>query len=132
MLKNQFKKKIRLQYWKTEKVKVIIAITGGRNFKPTEEHEEWLRSQLVDLQPTRVIHGGCRGADLWAAHIAYGMGIPTKEYQANWEKWGRNAGPIRNGLMAKECDVCLAFPGGKGTENMKKHCKKYNKEVRTP
>ena len=41
-------------------------------------------------------------------------------YPADWKAFGPRAGPMRNKVMldAFEPDLCIAFPGGRGTESM--------------
>jgi hypothetical protein len=46
-------------------------------------------------------------------------GAQVNPVPADWHGHGMAAGPIRNGLMLElKPDVVIAFPGGKGTENM--------------
>lgn len=69
---------------------------------------------------TEVLSGGCRGIDrsgeAWARH----NGIPFTRYYAEWSRWGKGAGPIRNGLMADDADALVAIWDGesRGTKNM--------------
>lgn len=67
-----------------------------------------------------VIHGAARGADSLAGSWAEKNGIPQQAYPADWNTWGRVAGPRRNGQMLIEGkpDFVIAFPGGRGTANM--------------
>ena len=60
---------------------------------------------------SRVIHGGCRGADLLGGWAARRLGIPVEVYPADWERDGRAAGPRRNERMLREGhpDLVLAF-----------------------
>lgn len=75
---------------------------------------------LDKLKVTAVIHGGCEGADMCAAQWATKRGIPAQEFAADWNKYGKAAGPIRNQRMLDEGkpDVVLVFPGGSGTADM--------------
>lgn len=57
---------------------------------------------------------------------------PCYEYKADWVKYGKRAGPIRNALMLKEQkpDLVVAFyPGGNGTLNMVGLAKRRKVEV---
>jgi hypothetical protein len=77
--------------------------------------------EVVSLtQPSLLICGGASGVDSFANEAAYDFGIAIAEFAANWEQHGRHAGPIRNGWMLRfgQPDYVIAFPGGKGTENM--------------
>ncbi len=65
-----------------------------------------------------VVHGGCRGADMLAAHHA----TAAELHLADWDKYGKKAGPIRNQQMADlGADLCVAFsdqPITPGTRDM--------------
>ena len=52
--------------------------------------------------------------------------MDEEEYPAEWGKYGRGADYKRNIQMLKEGDpdLVLAFPGGRGTENMIAEAKK--------
>lgn len=70
-----------------------------------------------------VIHGGATGADEAAAKWgkwAASDGVKTIEFRANWRKYGKRAGPLRNERMLGEGkpDAVIAFPGGRGTADM--------------
>ena len=71
-----------------------------------------------------VIHGACRGADLLGARAAIALGATVQAYPANWTKYGRSAGPIRNAKMVDEGrpDIVLAFheniSKSRGTQHM--------------
>lgn len=51
---------------------------------------------------TIVIQGGAPGADLSAGSVAAGRHLPVEEYPADWRRYGRAAGPIRNQQMLNE------------------------------
>ena len=48
--------------------------------------------------------------------------IPCRDFPAEWQRYGRSAGYRRNQRMLDERkpDLVVAFPGGRGTENMVK------------
>ncbi len=60
---------------------------------------------------SRVIHGGCRGADLLGGWAARRLGIAVEVYPADWEREGRAAGPLRNARMLAQGQpqLVLAF-----------------------
>ncbi|EYB67282.1 hypothetical protein DEIPH_ctg045orf0011 [Deinococcus phoenicis] len=73
--------------------------------------------------PDEVVTGGASGADTMGKAWALENGIPHRGVPAEWERWGKKAGPLRNAEMARyACDGvrggCLALPGGKGTADM--------------
>ena len=62
-------------------------------------------------QGTTIIEGDCRGADRMAGCLAAVLGFKQKSFPANWAKYGRAAGPIRNQQMIDEGkpDLVIAF-----------------------
>ena len=98
-----------------------VIVTGGRNF----ENHSIMADVMNYLRPSQIIHGGCSGADRLADGWATSNGIPATEFAADWIKYGRVAGPIRNAHMLDSHPDALvvAFPGGKGTENCIKQAK---------
>lgn len=96
-------------------------VTGDRNWKD----KSLIRDVLASLPPgSTVIQGGARGADSLAYSAARELNLKIETYAANWENYGRAAGPIRNRQMLDEAepDVVLAFHDdigtSKGTANM--------------
>lgn len=108
-------------------MRVIVA--GGRKFNPTIEQSLWLDKKLIEIKATTVISGGATGADRFGEIHARLLGIRLIIHRALWDKYGPSAGPIRNELMAQNADACILFPGGKGTENMKKLAKNYGLKI---
>ena len=68
-------------------------------------------TRLREIQPRVVIHGACKGADVLAGQAAHILDIQVEEYPAEWGRYGRAAGPIRNQQMLDEGrpDCLLAF-----------------------
>lgn len=58
-----------------------------------------------------IIHGAAAGADTLADQAAAMWGLTRYPYPADWAKYGRRAGPIRNQQMLDEgCpDLVIAF-----------------------
>ena len=82
-----------------------------------------------------IIHGAAKGADSIAGIIGVRLGLSVKVYPAQWEQFGRAAGPIRNKWMLDAGpDLVLAFHSdirqSKGTANMIAIAKKAGVEVR--
>lgn len=66
-----------------------------------------------------VIQGGARGADSLAGEWAVDRGVKMTLVAADWNKYRRRAGPIRNQKMLDlKPDAVIAFPGGSGTDHM--------------
>ena len=104
-------------------MKTIIA--GGRNYKLRLHHY----TLLDKLTITEVISGGCSGVDLDGEDWAKRQGVPVRIFEADWNKHGLKAGPIRNEQMAKYANAVVLFPGGRGTDNMYKIAIKYKLKI---
>lgn len=67
-----------------------------------------------------IISGGCRGVDQLAIDYAVDNAIYYSVYPADWSKFGKAAGPIRNRRMAENAHALIAIWDGKskGTLNM--------------
>ncbi|PHS22225.1 MAG: hypothetical protein COA84_13790 [Robiginitomaculum sp.] len=73
----------------------------------------WSASNLL------VIHGNANGADKLAGAWARAVGAGEHGVGADWKKYGRGAGFIRNAEMLElKPDFVIAFPGGAGTKMM--------------
>ncbi len=103
---------------------MIVLVCGDRHYTS----EATIRRELVklyDYQPT-ILHGACVGADTIGGLIAEELGYPVMVFPAQWHKYGRSAGPIRNNQMLTEGkpELVLAFhsdiTASKGTANMVK------------
>jgi hypothetical protein len=89
-----------------------ILFTGGRDYA----NRARVRAVLEDLQPELVIHGAGRGADTLVDEVARELGFPVAAFPADWERYGRAAGPKRNReMLDQEPVLVVAFPGGRGT-----------------
>ena len=99
---------------------VIALICGGRDFADHARAYAALDSADFALEISCVVSGGARGADTIAHDWANSRGKHFLFFPANWERYGRRAGYLRNQQMLDEGkpDIVLAFPGGKGTEMM--------------
>jgi hypothetical protein len=93
-----------------------ILVCGGRDYS----NREAVYSFLDALNVTLLIHGAAPGADTLADDWAASRNIPCEAYPANWDKYGKAAGSIRNQQMLDEGrpDVVVAFPGGRGPADM--------------
>lgn len=91
-----------------------LAIIGSRNFQDyslmLERFGELVQTEGI---PSHIVSGGAKGADALAERLADFYQIPKIIHYANWDAFGRRAGPIRNGLIRDSADIVLAFPVGK-------------------
>jgi hypothetical protein len=69
---------------------------------------------------TEVISGNAEGADKLGERFAKENGIKLSARPADWPKYGKAAGPIRNEEMANEAECLIALWDGisKGTKHM--------------
>jgi hypothetical protein len=113
---------------------VRIAITGGRDHRPTRD--EMLRFEelweMYHCAGDELIHGACpTGVDAlvsWYAEVR--LGIEPIPMAADWKRHGRAAGPIRNGEMMATAGLLIAFPGGSGTADCVRQAKAKGIPVR--
>ena len=113
--------------------KVIIA--GGRDFVDYNLLREKVNNILIDKRLTHkiVIVSGCaRGADTLGMRYASENILDIEEYPADWDKYGKKAGYMRNVEMAENADALIAFWDGKskGTKHMIDIAKERNLPIR--
>lgn len=92
-----------------EDIRIIIA--GGRDFSNYS-----LLKQSVDTivknfhnENLTIISGTARGADTLGEQYAEEQHLSIRRFPADWDTYGKNAGPIRNAQMAT-----YASEGAKG------------------
>ncbi len=112
-----------------------IVIAGCRDYNNYNEAKKYISYYLNDIrkQNNIVILSGCAtGADALGERYAKENGFKVEKYPANWEKYGKYAGPKRNKEMAKNCDYVICFWDGKskGTKSMINLAKEYKKPIR--
>lgn len=108
-----------------------IIVAGSRNFTDADfifgkldEIIGGIRQDGSGNGSTVIVSGCCRGVDAIGESYARAHGYGLARFPANWTKFGRGAGPIRNEEMASfasEADGHLiAFWDGKsaGTRSM--------------
>ncbi len=90
-----------------------VIITGGRDYDDFAMVEDVLNF----INPEKVIQGGAKGADKLAADWALRNDKTLMTYEANWDDYGRSAGPRRNREMlnSNNSAIVIAFKGGIGT-----------------
>jgi hypothetical protein len=87
-----------------------ILVTGSRNWSDRNLIIATLKR--YDDTHTTLVSGACpTGADLIAEQEAERFGWNIERHPANWDKYGKSAGPRRNQEMVDAgADICLAFP----------------------
>jgi predicted Rossmann-fold nucleotide-binding protein len=97
-----------------------ILVCGGRDYKNVSAVRHALTALHAKNPITLIIEGGAPGADRLAREWAEANNVPVQTFEADWKRFGRRAGPLRNKRMLDEGkpDGVVAFPGGTGTANM--------------
>lgn len=111
-------------------MRVIIA--GGRDFSNYDLLVEKCDYFLQDQDNITIISGGARGADDLGERYAEQKGYEIDRFPANWGKYGKGAGHIRNKQMAEHADGLMLFWDGKsrGSKNMLEIAKNLGLKVR--
>lgn len=107
-----------------------IAVTGGRDYAHGFHVANVLQEQKSKCEAVGckmfLVVGDADGADKWA-RIWASKQLPVKDWQmfkADWDKWGKSAGPRRNrDMLISGIDKLCAFPGGDGTADMVRICR---------
>lgn len=89
-----------------------VLITGSRDWSNIKAITDKLDDLFDNDSKLIICHGDARGADRIAADYARRMNIPVRSFPANWDKYGKRAGVIRNQQMLDEFkpELVLAFP----------------------
>ena len=106
-------------------MKVIVA--GSRNIKCKDlifKELDAMRDKIDE-----VVCGEATGVDTIGKEWAIKNEIAVKSFPAEWDKYGRMAGPIRNMDMGDYADYLIAFWDGQsvGTKHMFTYMQQINK-----
>jgi hypothetical protein len=100
---------------------VKLAVVGSRQFEEQyyDDVRDLLESIVNNYDVKLIISGGARGIDSLAERFADEQNISKSIFPAQWDKYGKSAGYIRNQLIVDNCDKLVAFWDGKskGTEH---------------
>ena len=79
-----------------------------------------LLSNKMDQDDIQIVSGTARGVDQAGERYAASRGLDCVRFPADWEKYGRRAGYLRNCQMAENADALVAFWDGqsRGTKHM--------------
>ena len=104
-----------------------LAIIGSRDFNDLTKLNNELEPYLSRIE--MVVSGGAKGADKMGEEWAKRNNIKTLIFLAEWNKFGKSAGFIRNEDIIKNCDEVIAFWDGmsKGTKHSISLAEKFNK-----
>ena len=100
---------------------MIAAIVGSRDFNDYDKLCKFIYKTCIDENYSirEIVSGGARGADKLGEQFAKNYNLLLKVYEADWQKYGRRAGFVRNVDIIKYCDICFAFWDGES--HGKKH-----------
>lgn len=104
-----------------------VLVTGDRNWTDKDIVRKVLRELYTRWHNITIVHGACRGLDTIAGDVALELGMKVDAHPADWSKFHRAAGPIRNREMLDTGPVlCIAFHNdlaiSRGTRNMVRQC----------
>lgn len=115
-----------------------VLVCGPRDCKSTARIGAHLAALFLIDKPDVLIHGAATGIDLLADEWAKKCGIPRRPFpvtKAEWNKFGRAAGPRRNQQMLDEGKphlvVAFQYKDRKtpGTQDMIRRAKKAGVRV---
>jgi len=96
-----------------------VIIAGSREFTDQTKLNKvcrWIfKTARIPVSGTTIISGTCRGTDKMGEEYAREEGMAVARFPADWSRYGKMAGPRRNGEMAryamkKGCNgVLIAF-----------------------
>ena len=110
--------------------KVIVA--GTRYFNNYDLICKKLDYFLCNLEDIEIVSGTVSGAYSLGERYAKENNLVLKQFPANWDKYGKRAGYLRNSQMADYADYLVAFWNGKskGTSHMINLAKEKGLKVR--
>ena len=97
-----------------------VLVCGGRDFSDTAMVFAALDRIHAKRGISCIIDGAARGADQLGSNWATKHGIANIRCPADWNRYGKSAGFMRNRtmLVSERPDLVVAFPGGRGTAHM--------------
>lgn len=111
-----------------------MLVTGGRHY--SDGARVWAVLNEIhrssDGPITVIIHGDAYGADSLGKAWAERHHVLDDPWPADWAKYGKAAGVIRNSKMLEgsKPDIVVAFPGNTGTADMVAKAEKAGVRVR--
>ena len=121
--------------FKFREKEVFVTVAGPRDYRNKEFVDKMLEEILSDILakevlPIHIVEGGAYGVDALAKLYALQNELPYTEVKADWDKYGRSAGPRRNQKMAEMSDYCIVFfKGSRGSASMIAEALKKNVPV---
>jgi len=115
-------------------VNLKIVVAGCRYYNDYHESANKLDDIITAIpkdEKITFISGKCRGADRIGEEYARKNGYEIEYFSADWKRYGRAAGPIRNKEMVKSADLIVCFwdEESRGTKSLIEICRKLNKKT---
>jgi hypothetical protein len=80
-----------------------------------------------------IVHGAATGVDESFEMACRGLGVQTEPHPADWERFGKRAGPRRNQDMIEAgASLCIAFHRSLSTSIGTKDCVRQAPEAEIP
>jgi hypothetical protein len=110
-----------------------IGIVGSRRRDSCEDYKKvWDKFIEIYKLGDIIVSGGCpKGGDRFAELIAKKAQVPIMIYYAQWDRFGKGAGFMRNSDIAKDSDTliaCVAEDRTGGTEDTIRKYLAYKKD----
>jgi hypothetical protein len=99
--------------------KTSVLVCGSRDWSDKDAVANKL-ADLAGLPAVEIIHGGARGADSMADEIARLYGFSVRVFPADWNRYGRRAGFLRNlEMLDQRPNLVIAFQrnASRGTQH---------------
>jgi hypothetical protein len=103
---------------------IKILICGSRSFTDENYFNKYLTHFFNYIKSKTdeeliIVSGKAKGPDSFAIDFAIKNNIKLEEYPADWDKYGKSAGFIRNKEMVSVSNITIAFFDGisKGTKD---------------
>jgi hypothetical protein len=109
-----------------------IIIAGSRNFNDYNLLKTKCDYFLKNKRSVEIDSGAAAGADALGEKYAAENGFALKLFPADWGKYSKAAGAIRNREMAKYADALILFWDGQstGSQNMLEVANKNNLKIK--
>ena len=127
---------------------LVIVAGGGRDLAwPVERIAAALLQRSGGRAVHLLLHGGARGADQAIGRAAHQLGWRVQSLAAEWRRYGRCAGPIRNRRLLEKALIeaqahtspafsasvlVIAFPGGAGTASLVQQARRCSSSSPVP
>lgn len=85
-------------------------IVGSRGYTDYAELKAKCDALLADKTDIEIVSGGCSGADALAERYAHEHGYSLQVFPADWPRYGKRAGYVRN----REMHSCISTHADRG------------------